>query len=150
MFNILIKYPSFSEENEIVKSNTTINKKEINNVLTKEDLINFQKLVMEIPVSDNVIEYAVKLTHMTRPHDDSPEITKKYIEWGAGPRASSFLILGAKARAALSGKPTPSIDDVNAVANPVLRHRVIPNFNAEAEGINIDILIEDLVKEINV
>ena len=105
---------------------------------------------MEIPVADNVIEYAVKLSHMTRPLDDSPDITKKYIEWGAGPRASSFLILGAKARAALRGAPTPSIDDVYKITNPVLRHRVIPNFNAEAEGINIDELLEQLIKEINV
>ena len=150
MFNILIKYPSFSEENEIVKSNTTITNTNINNVISKEDLIDFQNLVMEIPVADNVIEYAVKLSHMTRPLGDSPDITKKYIEWGAGPRASSFLILGAKARAALSGAPTPSIDDVNNIANPVLRHRVIPNFNAEAEGINIDELLDQLIKEINV
>ena len=150
MFNILIKYPSFSEENEIVKFNTSISKNKINNVLKKEDLINFQKLVMEIPISDNLIEYSVKLTHMTRPSEESPNITKKYIEWGAGPRASSFLILGAKARAALRGEPTASIDDVNAIANPVLRHRVIPNFNAEAEGINIDALIKELIKEINV
>ena len=150
MFNILIKYPTFSEENEIVKSNTTVSNKEINNVLTKDDLINFQKLVMEIPVSDNLIEYSVKLSHMTRPLDSAPDITKKYIEWGAGPRASSFLVLGAKARAALRGAPTPTIDDVNTIANPVLRHRVIPNFNAEAEGINIDDLINQLIKEINV
>ena len=150
MFNILIKYPSFSEENEIVKTNTSISKKDINNVLSQEELIDFQNLLMQIPVADNVIEYAVKLSHMTRPVDDSPEITKKYIEWGAGPRASSFLILGAKAKAALRGAPTPSIDDVKSVANPVLRHRVIPNFNAEAEGINIDNLLEQLIKEINV
>ena len=150
MFNILIKYPSFSEENEIVKSNTTIIKNKINNIINKEELIDFQRLVMEIPVSDNVIEYAVKLSHMTRPSDNSPELTKKYIEWGAGPRASSFLILGAKARAALKGTPTPSIDDVNAIANPVLRHRIIPNFNAEAEGINVDELINQLIKNINV
>ena len=150
MFNILIKYPSFSEENEIVKTNTSISKKDINNVLSKEELIDFQNLLMQIPVADNVIEYAVKLSHMTRPVDNSPEITKKYIEWGAGPRASSFLILGAKAKAALRGAPTPSIDDVKSIANPVLRHRVIPNFNAEAEGINIDNLLEQLIKEINV
>jgi len=150
MFNILIKYPSFSEENEIVKSNTTIIKNKINNIINKEELIDFQRLVMEIPVSDNVIEYAVKLSHMTRPSDNSPELTKKYIEWGAGPRASSFLILGAKARAALKGTPTPSIDDINAIANPVLRHRIIPNFNAEAEGINVDELINQLIKNINV
>ncbi len=150
MFNILIKYPSFSEENEIVKTNTSISKKDINNVLSQEELIDFQNLLMQIPVADNVIEYAVKLSHMTRPVDNSPEITKKYIEWGAGPRASSFLILGAKAKAALRGAPTPSIDDVKSIANPVLRHRVIPNFNAEAEGINIDNLLEQLIKEINV
>jgi len=150
MFNILIKYPTFLEENEIVKSNTSISNKEIKNILNKEDLINFQNLVMEIPVSDNLIEYSVKLTHMTRPSDSAPEITKKYIDWGAGPRASSFLVLGSKARAALRGAPTPTIDDVNAIANPVLRHRVIPNFNAEAEGINIDELIGQLIKDINV
>ena len=150
MFNILIKYPSFSEENEIVKANTSVSNKGINNVISQEDLIDFQNLLMEVPVADNVIEYSVKLSHMTRPVNDSPDITKKYIEWGAGPRASSFLILGAKAKAVLRGAPTPSIDDVKSIANPVLRHRVIPNFNAEAEGINIDELLEQLIKEVDV
>ena len=144
MFNILIKYPTFLEENEIVKSNTSISNKEIKNILNKEDLINFQNLVMEIPVSDNLIEYSVKLTHMTRPSDSAPEITKKYIDWGAGPRASQNLISAAKTYAALHGKFSPDIEDVQKVAIGILRHRLIKNYKAEAEGLSIEDIIKNL------
>tara|TARA_B100000029_G_scaffold504873_1_gene584548 strand:+ start:73 stop:1041 length:969 start_codon:yes stop_codon:yes gene_type:complete len=145
MFNILIDYPSFEEEQDIVKANTTSSKQELKNIITKKDLIDFQKLVMDIPVADNVIEFAVNLSHKTRPTKNCPEITKKYIEWGAGPRSSSFLILAAKAGAVLKGQPTPNIDDIKKIAKPVLRHRIILNFNAEAEGIKTDDILEQLI-----
>ena len=145
MFNILIDYPSFNEEQEIVKANTTSTKQKLDNIITKQDLIDFQKLVMDIPIADNVIEYAVNLSHKTRPTNECPEITKKYIEWGAGPRSSSFLILAAKAGAILKGEPTPNIDDIKKIAKPVLRHRIILNFNAEAEGIKTDDILEQLI-----
>ena len=145
MFNILIDYPSFEEEQDIVKANTTSSKQELKNIITKKDLIDFQKLVMDIPVADNVIEFAVNLSHKPRPTKNCPEITKKYIEWGAGPRSSSFLILAAKAGAVLKGQPTPNIDDIKKIAKPVLRHRIILNFNAEAEGIKTDDILEQLI-----
>ena len=145
MFNILINYPSFKEEQDIVKANTTSTKQKINNIITKQDLIDFQKLIMDIPIAYNVIEYAVNLSHKTRPTGECPEITKKYIEWGAGPRSSSFLILAAKAGAILKGEPTPNIDDIKKIAKPVLRHRIILNFNAEAEGIKTDDILEQLI-----
>ena len=104
-------------------------------------------LMYESPVSDNLIDYAVKFVHNTRPNnEDAPEITKKYINWGAGPRASSFLILAAKAKAVLSNRPTPEIEDLVSVIKPVLRHRIIPNFNAEAEGLKSDSIIDELLK----
>ena len=145
MFNILIDYPSFEEEQDIVKANTTSTKHDLQNIITKEDLIDFQKLVMDIPIADNVIEYAVNLSHSTRPINGCPEITKKYIEWGAGPRSSSFLVLAAKAGAILKGEPTPNIDDIKKIAKPVLRHRIILNFNAEAEGIKTDDILDQLI-----
>ena len=145
MFNILIDYPSFEEEQDIVKANTTSTKQDLQNIITKEDLIDFQKLVMDIPIADNVIEYAVNLSNSTRPINECPEITKKYIEWGAGPRSSSFLVLAAKAGAILKGEPTPNIDDIKKIAKPVLRHRIILNFNAEAEGIKTDDILDQLI-----
>ena len=112
-------------------------------------LIAFQNLILDIPVSDNVIEFAVNFVRATRPTNSLAKITKKYIEWGAGPRASSFLILASKAKAALSAKASPSIDDVKSIIKPVLRHRIILNFNAEAEGMKVDDILDQLIKEIN-
>lgn len=147
MFNVLIDYPSFENELDIVKSNTAILTKDINKVINSNELNDYQNLVRNVPVSDNVIEYAVNFVHNTRPSDSSHDLTNKYIDWGAGPRASSFLILAAKAQAVLSGKATPDIEDVKKVSVPVLRHRIILNFNAEAEGVKIDDVLAELSKE---
>tara|TARA_B100001741_G_C16532575_1_gene590252 strand:+ start:43 stop:1011 length:969 start_codon:yes stop_codon:yes gene_type:complete len=145
MFNVLIDYPSIEEEEAIVKSNTSQSNNQLNAIITKDDLLSFQNLVMNVPISDNVINYAVNFVHSTRPSNNSPDITNKYIQWGAGPRASSYLILAAKAKAILNGKATPDIDDVKSVIKSVLRHRINMNFNAEAEGIKIDSLLEQLM-----
>ena len=147
MFNVLIDYPSFENELDIVKSNTAILTKDINKVINSNELNDYQNLVRNVPVSDNVIEYAVNFVHNTRPSESSHNLTNKYIDWGAGPRASSFLILAAKAQAVLSGKATPDIEDVKKVSVPVLRHRIILNFNAEAEGVKIDDVLAELSKE---
>tara|TARA_B110000116_G_scaffold192340_1_gene167290 strand:+ start:2705 stop:3682 length:978 start_codon:yes stop_codon:yes gene_type:complete len=146
MFNIVIDYPSFEEEIEVVKNNTSHHQIKLDTIIEKNNLLEYQKLVLNAPVSDNLINYAVKFVHNTRPnYNNAPEITKKYINWGAGPRASSFLILAAKAKALLSNRPTPEIDDLISVIKPVLRHRIIPNFNAEAEGMKSDSIIEELL-----
>ena len=147
MFNVLIDYPPFNDELDIVKSNTTTVKDNIKKVINSKELNDYQDLVRNVPVSDNVIEYAVNFVHKTRPSESSHELTSKYIDWGAGPRASSFLILAAKAQALLCGKATPDIKDVKKVSIPVLRHRVILNFNAEAEEIKIDDVLKELSKE---
>ena len=146
MFNVLIDYPSFEEEHSIVVSNTEMIENKINNIIKKSELLDFQQLVLNVPVSENVIDYSVNLVQSTRPNDSKNKITLKYIEWGAGPRASSFLVLAAKAKAILAGKATPDIDDVNSVVKSVLRHRIILNFNAEAEGIKTDNVLDELVK----
>tara|TARA_B100001996_G_C18657751_1_gene591871 strand:- start:656 stop:1636 length:981 start_codon:yes stop_codon:yes gene_type:complete len=145
MFNVIIDYPTIDEENRVVRLNTENNKSSINNIITKEELQNYQNLIINVPVSNNVIDFAVNFVNSTRPQSSSLDITKKYISWGAGPRASSFLILGAKAKAVLYGKPTPDIDDVKDVIKSVLRHRIILNFNAEAEGITTDNVLEELM-----
>ena len=147
MFNIVIDYPSFEEEINVVKYNTTSSDVNLDTIIDKDDLLEYQKLVLNVPVADNLIDYAVKFVHNTRPNNQgAPEITKKYINWGAGPRASSFLILAAKAKAVLSNRPTPEIEDLVSVIKPVLRHRIIPNFNAEAEGLKSDSIIDELLK----
>ena len=145
MFNVLIDYPSFEEEHSIVVSNTEMIENKINNVIKKSELLDYQQLVLNVPVSENVIDYSVNLVQSTRPNDSKNKTTLKYIEWGAGPRASSFLVLAAKAKAILAGKATPDIDDVNSVVKSVLRHRIILNFNAEAEGIKTDNVLDELV-----
>jgi len=147
MFNVLIDYPPFNDELDIVKSNTTSVKDNIKKVINSKELNDYQELVRNVPVSDNVIEYAVDFVHKTRPSESSHKLTSKYIDWGAGPRASSFLILAAKAQALLSGKATPDIEDVKKVSIPVLRHRIILNFNAEAEGIKIDDVLKEFSEE---
>ena len=140
---------SYTDETNIVKNNTSMQNFSLEKVINKNNLLDYQNLVLNIPVSENLIEYAVKFVHNTRPtHSSSPDITKKYINWGAGPRASTFLILAAKAKAILSNKPTPDIDDIISVIKPVLRHRIIPNFNAEAEGIKKDDILDELLKSI--
>jgi len=145
MFSIFLDYPSFKEEVAVVKSTTSTNKPKINAVLTADEIINFQQLVRRIPVADNVIEYAVGLVAKTRPNSDAAtEMVKQYIDWGAGPRASQNLILGAKAHAAINGKYSPDIEDVQAVAYGILRHRIVRNYKADAEGVTEEVLIESL------
>lgn len=146
MFNILLNYPSFTEEVSVVKNTTTDEQQSLNTVLTANDIIAYQHLVRKVPVPDNVIEYAVKLVGKTRPQTSgASSVANDYLEWGAGPRASQFLVLGAKCNALLNGKYSPDIEDVQAIARPVLRHRIVRNFKAEAEGISVDEVIGRLV-----
>lgn len=145
MFSINLDYPSFNEEVEVVKSTTNDVKKVVNTILSAEEITNFQRLIRRIPVADNVIEYAVRLASKTRPNTDySTKMVNDYIDWGAGPRASQFLILGAKANAAVNEKYSPDIEDVQAVAFSILRHRIVRNYKAEAEGISEKQIIESL------
>ena len=149
MFNVIIDYPSFKEELEIVKNNTSNVKLDLNKIINKTSLLDYQRLVLNVPISDNLIDFAVKFVHNTRPlNKDATSISKKYINWGAGPRASSYLVMAAKAKAILLNKPTPDMSDMISVIKPVLRHRIIPNFNAEAEGIKSDNILDDLLKSI--
>lgn len=146
MFMIKLDYPSISEELDIVKQTTSDGKVDLKKVLSKEEIIAFQKLVRKVPVTDNVFEYAVNLVHKTRPDSEiAPEITKNYIEWGAGPRASQYLILGAKCNALLNGKYSPDIEDVKAVAKAILGHRIVRNFRAEADKKTEEIIIDSLL-----
>ena len=136
-------------ELQVVKNNTSIIDINIKKIINRESLLEYQKLVLNIPVSDNLIDFAVKFVHNTMPaNEDAPSITKKYINWGSGPRASSYLVLAAKAKAVLLNKPTPDLDDMISVIKPVLRHRIIPNFNAEAEGIKSDNILDNLLKSV--
>ena len=151
MFNIKIDYPNYEEEVAIVKSTTSEIDNELNIIIGREDLLLYQDLVRRVPIADNVIEFAVDLVSKPRPQSDKAfTAVSGWIEWGAGPRASQYLVLGAKAKAVLDGRPAPEIDDIKAMARPVLRHRLITNFNAEAEGLNTDdilsILLEDKTK----
>ena len=148
MFNILISYPSRDEEVEIVKSTTSAGEEKVNPVLSAEDLIAYQELVRNVPVADNVIEYAVDFVKSTRSANNGKTVgpAKDWLEWGAGPRASMYLILAAKAKALLEGRTTPDISDVQHMINPVLRHRIIPNFNAEADGISRDNILEKILE----
>jgi len=145
MFNILLNYPSYEQEVSIVKNTTADDIKKVTHVLSAEDIVAFQHLVRRVPVADNVVEYAVKLTHLTRPHQNGSSVANDYLEWGAGPRASQYLMLGAKCNALIDGKYSPDIDDVKAVAKAVLRHRLVRNFKAEADGVSVDGIIEKLL-----
>ena len=148
MFNLWLDYPSFREEVAIVKATTSPYKPDLRHILSANEIIAFQDLIRRVPVADNVIEFAVSLVDRTRPTGaTAPGFVKNWIRWGAGPRASQYLILGAKTRAVLSGRHTPDIDDVKALAAPVLRHRIVTSFNAEAEGISAIQIIERLVRE---
>ncbi|MAZ67906.1 MAG: AAA family ATPase [Candidatus Marinimicrobia bacterium] len=147
MFNIIISYPNLEEELDIVKNNTSKSETNIEKIIGKNKLIEYQNLVLNTPVSDHLIEFAVNFVQNTRPNKTSERITKKYINWGAGPRASSYLIMAAKAKSILLGKPTPDMDDMFSILKPVLRHRIIPNFNAEAEGIRSDDILDNLLEK---
>lgn len=146
MFNIMLDYPSYAEELRIVKETTSSKVATVNPVLNDTEILAFQQLVRRIPIANNVLEYAVKLTAKTRPKSDAATTeVKNFISWGAGPRASQYLVLGAKCHAALFGKYSPDIEDVRAVAANVLRHRILTNFKAEAQGINADKIIAGLL-----
>jgi MoxR-like ATPase len=148
MFNLWLDYPSPSEELQIVKTTTSQATATLNHVISGEEIQFFQDLVRRVPVADNVIEFAVRLATKTRPkHDGSPQFIKDWLSWGAGPRASQYLILAAKTRAIITGRHTPDIEDVRAAALPVLRHRIVANFNAEADGVSTMDIVERLVKE---
>ncbi len=147
MFNIWVDYPSFQEELEVVKATTGENNQTLNSVMSAEEIVYFQQLVRKVPVADNVFEYAVKLTAKTRPDGEfAPQLVKDLVSWGAGPRCSQFLILGAKCHALMNGKYSPDSEDVRAVAKPILRHRLVLNYKAEAEGYNVDKIIDELLK----
>jgi MoxR-like ATPase len=145
MFNIALDYPSFKEELQVVKNTTSGTQAKVNRILNAEQITYFQQLVRNIPVADNVLEYAVKLVSKTRPGGEfsSPQV-KRLLNWGAGPRASQYLILGAKCHAVINGKYSPDIEDVQAIAKPILRHRIVRSYHAEAEGLSTDDIIEQL------
>lgn len=146
MFNIWVDYPTFEEEMSIVRATTQDTVVTIKQIMSSEEIMRFQALIREIPVAENVMEYAVKLVGKTRINDASaPQLTKDFITWGAGPRASQYLVIGAKCHAVLKGKYAPDIEDVKAVAKPILRHRLVRNYKAEAEGYSMDKIITELL-----
>ena len=145
MFNVRVDYPNEEEEQRIVATTTSSYEAKLEHVLSGKDIIELQKLIRRVPVADHVVRYAVRLARATRGGDDAPEFVKQWVSWGAGPRASQYLVLGAKTRAVLLGRYAPGIEDVRAVAPSVLRHRVVTNFTAEAEGVKPDRIVADLV-----
>ncbi len=150
MFNLKIDYPTNDEEIAIVRQTTKPVSDSLSPIMTKSEINSYQDLVRKVPVADNVVEYAVKLVSATRPNsDNTPNFINESISWGAGPRASQFLILGSKAKAILEGRPTPNIDDINSLAIPILRHRVLTNFNAETQGLKVEDLISQLLEKLN-
>ena len=148
MFNLIIKYPNENEENTIVKNMHQIINTEIKPIIDSEQLIIFQNLVINMPVSDHVINFAVKFVRSTRLDNNSDKSIQKWLNWGAGPRASSILVLAAKANALMNDRTTPEIDDIKYVVKPILRHRIIPNFNAEADGMSCDDILEYLLNSL--
>ena len=149
MFNLNIEYPSTEDEVSIVRETTTPEIQSLNAVITKSEIATYQDLVRRVPVADNVVEYAVKLVGATRPNSSTaPDFIQQSVDWGAGPRASQYLVLGAKAKAILDGRPSPNINDIQSLAFPILRHRVLPNFNAEAEGLKVEDILTRLLDTI--
>jgi len=147
MFNIWLDYPSFDEETLIVKNTTSLNPEELKIVLSSKEIRFFQELIRKVPVADNVYKYSVSLVSKTRPGTDKAhEWANKFLNWGAGPRASQFLISGAKCHAVLNGKYSPDIEDIREIAIPVLRHRLVRNYKAEAEGIDVEMIIAEFLK----
>ena len=146
MFNVWVDYPKYEEELSIVKNTTTDKQVQLNNVMSAEEIIYFQKLIRQLPVADNVLEYAVKLASSTRAGNElASDTVNNYLSWGAGPRASQYLIIGAKCHAAINGKYSPDIEDVKAVAEPILRLRIVRNYKAEADGYSIEKIINSLL-----
>ena len=149
MFSLNINYPSNIEEISIVRATTTIEQEALKPVISKSEIKLYQDLVKRVPVSNNVVEYAVKLTSATRPSSElAPDFIRESIDWGAGPRASKYLVLGAKAKAILDGRPSPNINDIQSLALPILRHRVLSNFNAEADGLKVEDILLQLMKHL--
>jgi MoxR-like ATPase len=147
MFNVSLGYPSITEEIQIVKNTTANRKVELKKILNQEQILNFQEVIRDLPVTDTVLEYAVNLSAKTRPgRKEATKVVNDYLSWGAGPRASQYLVLGAKCHAAIKGKYSPDIEDVNAVALPILRHRIVRNYKAEAENVSVESIIESLMK----
>ena len=146
MFNVLLDYPSYTDELEIVKTTTSGTTPVLNKIINAEEIIAFQNLVRSIPINDSVLEYAVTLVSKTRPNSaNSDAVVNEFIEWGAGPRASQYMILAAKCYALLNGKYTPDIEDVKAIAKPILRHRIVKNYKAESKGMSVDQIIEEIL-----
>lgn len=149
MFNVLVDYPSAKEEEEIVRTTTALPTHQLEKVLSANDIINLQQLVRRVPVSDNLIQYAVNLVRITRPNEPTaPDFIKNWVNWGAGPRASQYLILAAKTKAILDGRPTPGPEDVRFAAFPVLRHRIVTSFNAEADGVDTTEIINRILETV--
>ncbi len=149
MFSLNINYPSNTEEISIVRATTTIEQEVLKPVISKSEIKLYQDLVKRVPVSNNVVEYAVKLTSATRPSSElAPDFIRESIDWGAGPRASKYLVLGAKAKAILDGRPSPNINDIHSLALPILRHRVLSNFNAEADGLKVEDILLQLINHL--
>ncbi len=148
MFNIFVDYPSHDEEEKIVATTTSAYEATLERVLGGADILELQRLIRRVPVADHVVRYAVRLARATRAGDGGPDFVKQWVSWGAGPRASQYLVLGAKTRAVLLGRYAPGIEDVKAVAPAVLRHRIVTNFTAEAEGIKPDRIIQDLLRTV--
>ena len=146
MFNVRLDYPSFDEEVQIVRQTTVHQSPSVDKVLTADEILHIQQLIQRMPVPDNVLEYAVRLVASTRPNTQNSQLSTKYISWGAGPRASQYLIVGARTWAAIQGKYSPDSEDVRAVAHNVLRHRIVRNYYAEAENITTDQIINELLK----
>ena len=144
MFNVVLDYPSFEQEVQIVKKTTSSNQINLSSIISSEEIINYQNLIRKIPVTDNVLEYVVGLVNKTRPKSMKINNMEQYIEWGAGPRASQYMLLAAKCHGAINGKYSPDIEDVKAIAKPILRHRIVKNYKADAEGISVDNIIENL------
>lgn len=149
MFNLKIDYPSNHDEVAIVRETTAKKAQTLNSIMSRSEIAMYQDLVRRVPVAENVLNYAVKLVRSTRPTEtSSPDFIQQSVDWGAGPRASQYLVLGAKAKAILDGRPSPNISDIRSLALPILRHRVLPNFNAEAEGLKIEDILIQLLNEI--
>lgn len=150
MFNLLLEYPSYDEEVEIVKNTTIDFNLKTSQVLTSDDITFFRTLIPQIPVTDHIVRFAVSIVELTRPSksNKSHKLTEEYISWGAGPRASQYLVAGARTHAALNGRYTPEMSDVIAIAKPVLRHRIVKNFKAEAEGISTDNIIDEIIETV--
>jgi len=148
MFNVFVDYPSQDEEEKIVATTTSAYEASLERVLGASDILELQRLVRRVPVADHVVRYAVRLARATRNGSGAPALVNQWVSWGAGPRASQYLVLGAKTRSVLTGRFAPGIEDVQAVAPAVLRHRIVTNFTAEAEGVKPDRIISELLKHV--